>query len=225
MDGGMTIELFWGSGSGPSWRVLLTLAIKRLPFESHLLSFARGEHKTPAMLALNPRGKVPVLRDGALCLSESLAIMTYLDRVAPSPPLFGATAAEAGAIARVIMEHQCYGVDAISAFARPLLFGRQEAQRDQVLLAVDGARSELARLEAELESRPFLATTTLSAADVFVFPQLKTLERALGKPAAAELDHGLGPLDVAFPRLAAWCARIEALPGYEATYPPHWREG
>jgi len=220
----MALEVFWGSGSGPAWRVLLALAIKGLPYESHLLSFSKGEHKTPEMLAMNPRGKVPVLKDGAYVLSESLAILTYLDRKHPATPLFGESAEEAGQIMRVIMEHECYGLDAISAFCRPLLFGRMDTQRDQVLLSIDGARAELMRLEEELASRPFLATSKVSAADAFVYPQLKTLERALGKPGAETVDHGLGPLSQVFPRLAAWCARIEALPGYDATYPPHWRE-
>ena len=74
----MAIEIFWGSGSGPSWRVLLALAFKKLPFESHLLSFSKGEHKSPEMLAMNPRGKVPVLKDGAFHLAESLAICSYV---------------------------------------------------------------------------------------------------------------------------------------------------
>ena len=221
----MALEIFWGSGSGPAWRVLLALAIKGVPYESHLLSFSKGEHKTPEMLAMSPRGKVPVLRDGGYVLFESLAMLTYLDRKHPTPALFGDTAEEAGQIMRVIMEHECYGLTAISAFSRPLLFGRLDAQRDQVVLAIDGARSELARLESELASRPFLATPKISAADVFVYPQIKTLERAFGKPGAETVDHGLGPLVKVFPQLAAWCARIEALPGYDATYTPHWREG
>lgn len=221
----MATAIYWGSGSGPSWRVLLALAIKGVPFESHLLSFSKGEHKTPAMLAMSPRGKVPVLRDGDVVLSESLAILTYLDRAHPEPPLFGRTPAEAGAIFRVIMEHECYGLAAMSAFCRPLLFGRLEAQRDQVILSIEGARLELGRLEAELASRPLLATAEISAADVFVYPQIKTFERALDKPGASSVDHGFSPFRDVFPRLGAWCARLEALPGYDATYPPHWREG
>jgi glutathione S-transferase len=220
----MALEVFWGSGSGPAWRVLLALAVKNVPYESHLLSFSKGEHKTPEMLALTPRGKIPVLKDGAYVLCESLAILTYLDRKYPEPPLFGRAPEEAGDIVRVIMEHECYGVSAISAFSRPLLFGKLDSQRDQVLLAIDGAKNELDRLEALLASRPFIATSSVSAADIFVYPLIKSFERALGKPGADTVDHGLGPLPSVFPRLAAWCARIEALPGYDATYPPHWRE-
>lgn len=219
----MAIEIFWGSGSVPAWRVLLTLAVKKVPYTSHLLSFSKGEHKSPAMLAMNPRGKVPVLKNGDFVLSESLAIMTYLDRIHPEPPLFGTAPEEAAQIYRAIMEHECYGLPAISAFSRPLIFGHLEAQRDQVILAIDGAATELRALEERLAGREHLVTSALSAADLFVYPQIRTLQRAFDKPGAAELDHGLGPLATTYPALAAWCARIEALPGYDATFPPHWR--
>lgn len=221
----MALEVFWGSGSGPAWRVLLALAVKKVPYTSHLLSFSNREHKSPEMVAMNPRGKVPIVRDGDFVLYESLAILTYLDRKYPSPALFGESPEDAGRILRAIMEHQCYGSDAISAFARPILFDRLDVQRDQCVLAVDGARAELAKLEETLAASPWLATGTLSAADVFVFPQVKTLERALGKPGAATVEHGLGPIPKVFPAIDAWCKRIEAIPGYDATYPPHWRQG
>ena len=52
----MTIEVFWGSGSPYSWRVLLALEFKRLPYVSHLLQFSKQEHKSQEMLALTPRG-------------------------------------------------------------------------------------------------------------------------------------------------------------------------
>ena len=96
------LEVFWGSGSQPAWAVLLTLEVKRVPYTSRLLSFSAGEHKTPEFLRLNPRHKVPVLKDGEFVLNESQAIMAYLDRKFPEPPLFGRDAAETGLIWRAI---------------------------------------------------------------------------------------------------------------------------
>jgi glutathione S-transferase len=221
----MALEVFWGSGSGPAWRVLLALAIKGVPYESRLLSFAKGEHRSPEMQALTARGKVPVVRDGSFALYESLAILSYLDRKHPEHPLFGATAEDAGTIMRVIMEHQCYGEPAISVVTRPLLFGQLDAQREQVNAGLPALRDELGRLETQLDGHAFFVGDTVSAADVFVFPVIKTIERAVGKPGAETIDHSLAPLGAAFPRLATWVARVEAIPGYEATYPPHWREG
>jgi glutathione S-transferase len=221
----MALEVFWGSGSGPAWRVLLALAIKGVPYESRLLSFSKAEHKAPELLAISGRGKVPILRDGDFGLSESLAILTYLDRKYPATPLLGTTPEAAGTIMHVIMDHECYGQPAMLAVTRPLLFNKLDEQREQVTAALPGLRDELDRLAKQLGDRAFLVGDALSAADIFVFPLIKTIERALAKPGAETLDHGLRPLGGAFPTLAAWVARIEALPGYEATYPPHWREG
>ena len=224
----MALEIFWGSGSGPAWRVLLALAVKKVPYESRLLSFSKREHKSPEFLALNPRGKVPALRDGAYAVYESLAILTYLDRKHPEPPLFGASAEDAATIMRIVMEHECYGAPAMGAVSRPILFGKLDEDRANVSVvtaALPILKEELARLEKELAPGPCLAGSALSAADLFVYPTLKSLERAFGKPSASLVEHGLAPLAATFPKLAAWAARIEALPGYDATYPPHWREG
>ena len=97
----MALEVFWGSGSPFSWRVLLALEYKRVPYESRLLQFAKQEHKSPQMLRMNPRGRVPVLRDGDFVVFESLACLAYLDRKYPDPPLFGRTAEDAGTILKL----------------------------------------------------------------------------------------------------------------------------
>ena len=76
----MSIDLYWGSGSPFSWRVLLALELKKLPYANHLLQFSKQEHKSPQMLSLNFRGRVPVLKDGDYVVFESLAVLFYLDR-------------------------------------------------------------------------------------------------------------------------------------------------
>jgi glutathione S-transferase len=75
----MAIDLYWGSGSPYAWRVLLALEFKHVPYTSHVLQFSKQEHKSPQMLALNPRGRVPVLKDGDYVVFESLAVLYYLD--------------------------------------------------------------------------------------------------------------------------------------------------
>src|SRR5688572_22765680 len=97
----MTVEVFWASGSCPSWRVMLALEVKRVAYQAHLLDFSKRQHKAPEHLAMNPRGKVPVLRDGDVTLYESLAILAYLERRFPEPPLLGTTARETGLIWRL----------------------------------------------------------------------------------------------------------------------------
>src|SRR3990167_4669598 len=118
----MAIELYWGSGSPFAWRVMLTLEVKRLKYESKLLEFSKQEHKSPDYLRLNPRGKVPTLKDGDFVLYESLAIMAYLDRKYPDPPLFGRTPQETGAIWRAISEAESYLVGPGSQVGRAIFF-------------------------------------------------------------------------------------------------------
>ena len=60
------------------------------------------------MLAMNPRGRLPVLRDGDYVVFESLAVLYYLEQKYPAPPLFGHSPEEAGVIMRVINEFQAY---------------------------------------------------------------------------------------------------------------------
>ena len=53
---------------------------------------------------------------------------------------------------------------------------------------------------------------------------IQMLLRALDRREAQDLRGRLLPLETNYPAIAAWIKRIEALPGYDRTYPPHWRE-
>jgi glutathione S-transferase len=217
------IEIYWGSGSPFAWRVLLALEHKQLPYQSHLLQFSKGEHKTPAYLALNPRGQVPTLRDDTLVVHESVAILAYLERRYPERPLFGTSPAETAAIWQRVME-SVTSLDATAdAFILPIYFNRLPAQAAEVKAAVPLLHAELGRIEAALGSHPWLCGDALSAADFATYPMVKSIARAAGKPAGAELEGGLRLLPERYPQTAAWMARIEALPYYERTFPPHWR--
>ncbi|MDP2310569.1 MAG: glutathione S-transferase family protein [Pseudomonadota bacterium] len=220
----MSIELYWGSGSTPAWRVLLALSAKNLPFTSHLLSFSKRETRTPEFLAINPRGKVPTLKDGDLVINESLAILAYLDSAYPAVPLLGRTAAETGEIWRLVMEYESHGSPTFGAVARPISFGTLAQDETKVREALPALIAELDLLAARVANGP-LVGGTLSAADLVWFCGVQTLVRAATRPAAAPLDLGVWPLGARWPAIVRWAGLIEALPGYDATMPPHWLEG
>lgn len=220
----MALELWWGSGSPYSWRALLALEYKQLPYVSHLVQFAKQEHKSPQMLKMNPRGRVPVLKDGDYVCFESLAILHYLERKFAERPLFGATAEEAGAISRVICEYQSYAEDHIQKIIFAILFQGVEGRMEEVERALSIVIAEARTIENRLASSAWLVGESFSAADVVVFPGIQMLLRVLERREAHELRARLLPLDANLPAIAAWIKRIEALPGYERTYPPHWRE-
>ena len=126
----MAMTLFWGSGSPFSWRVLLALEHKGLDYESQLLHFDKQEHQSPQMLKLNPRGRVPVLRDGDYVVFESIAVLYYLDVKYRHAPIFGTTPEEAGVIMRVILEFQAYAEPALAKITAAI-FAPQQGMLDR----------------------------------------------------------------------------------------------
>lgn len=219
----MALEVYWASGSPFAWRVLLTLEAKQLPYQSHLLTFSKREHKSPEYLALNPRGRVPTLKDGDFVLYESLAIMAYLDSKYPARPLFGRTPQEIGIIGRMVSENTSYVCDPIGKVVGPVFSGSVAEKEAEIRAAATTVYAELARLDAAVAQSPWLAGAAISAADVVVFPWLQALLRAAAKEAAQSLHLEFLPFDAQYPHLAAWVKRVEAIPGYERTYPPHWQ--
>lgn len=219
----MAIRLYWGSGSPFAWRVMLALEIKGLPYESKLLEFSKGDHKAPGYLELNPRGRVPTLEDGDFVLYESVAIMAYLERKYPEPEIFGKNAQETGLIWRSISETESYLSDPGMKLVLPIYFGKGLDKTDEIHEAVASIRQELQKIEAALANSNWLVGAQISAADIVLFPLLQTLVRAAGKEAATPFDLRFLPLHENYPKIAAWVERIETIPGYQRTYPPHWR--
>jgi maleylpyruvate isomerase len=74
--------------STASWRVRIAIGLKGLAFEQVAHHLRRGEQRDPAFLSLNPQGLVPALQiGGQTTLTQSLAIIEYLDETWPDPPL------------------------------------------------------------------------------------------------------------------------------------------
>jgi glutathione S-transferase len=219
----MALDFYWFSGSCNSWRVMLALELKRVPYQAHLLTHAKGEHKSPEYLAINPRGQVPAIKDGDFTLYQSMAILLYLDRKYPDPPLFGRTAEQGGRILQRAQELVFHLEPKVDRVVLPIYQGKVAEQAAAIQAAAVEAHAELARWEAVLADGPFLAGDAVSAADLTAVAFVQHLRRGAGKEAARPLELGLLPLEARYPRLAAWLGRMEALPGYERTYPPHWR--
>ena len=225
----MSIDLWWASGSPYSWRVMLALEHKRLAYDSHLLQLAFQEHKSPYMLAMNPRGRLPVLKHDDYVVFESVAILYYLDRKYPEPPMFGRTPEEAAVIVRVIEEFQAYTEPHIQAICRTLLGSTSpEADppldRDALTDAMHVVAREARTIEMRVSRFDWIVGDDYSAIDMVIFPWIQLLRRTLSRPGAEDLARRFLPIEVNYPALGRWLERIEALPGYDQTFPPHWRE-
>lgn len=80
--------------SSASFRVRIALNVKGIAWEHAGVNLPRSENLGAAFKAVNPQGLVPALEDGAHLLTQSLAIIEYLDETAPGPKLLPADALE-----------------------------------------------------------------------------------------------------------------------------------
>jgi glutathione S-transferase len=214
----MALTFYWGSGSPPSWRVMLALEHKGVPYESKLLSFSDGDLKKPEYLAINPRSKVPAIVDDGFALYESVAILEYLDQRYPDlgSLLYPRNVRAAANVRRLIQEVDHYVAPAATRVTRQV-FSKRPEDRDPNEIADARATliGELARFEGAMTS-DFLGGV-LSAADFSLYPLLAGQRRVAQREPAYSIMGDVGP------KLSGWMKRIESLPFYDKTYPPHWR--
>ena len=220
----MTRRLHLISGSPYCWTTLLALEHKGLEYEARVLQASKGDQKSPEFLKLNPHGQVPVLEDGDTVMFETLAILAYLDKKYPEPSLFGTTAEETGRIWRTALELESQVVPALSKLVRLFFRGQATDRPEAVNEAATETKSQLQALEEKLAASQEEADRPMSAADYVFFPHLGRLVRAASRDDAAEFNLDILPLETHYPALNRWMKRIEAMPGYDRTYPPHWKK-
>lgn len=214
----MALTLYHVSGSPFSWRVMLALEHKQVPYEAKLMSFSQGDLRTPEYLAINPRSQVPAITDDDFSLYESNAILRYLDeRFSDGPSLFPGDARQRALGQRLVDEVDNYVGTQHRRLAGELFFKGDPAQRDQGVIAdaVTKVKAELQHFESQLTADYFVGS--LSAADYALYPFAAALPRFELRDASLGLTAAMGP------ELKAWMGRIEALPYFDKTFPPHWR--
>lgn len=214
----MAVKFYYGSGSPYAWRVWLVLEHKRLAYEFKLISFSAGDLHKPEFIRLNPRHRVPVIVDGDFVLYESVAIMEYLeDRYPHAPRLFPEDVRQRATVRRLLMEIDWYLGQGVEKLVGEVLFKpRQQRNADYIEEAKAACAKELEYFEETLQHQYLAGEFT--AADIALYPLLALLQR---------LDLRQKELSIAplfGPKLIAWMRRIESLPYFDKTYPPHWRD-
>ncbi|MGH7774748.1 MAG: maleylacetoacetate isomerase [Candidatus Binatia bacterium] len=88
------MELYTYFRSSASFRVRIALNLKGIDYEPHFVHLVRdgGEQKRSEYLRLNPQGLVPALVHDSQLVTQSLAILEYLDELYPHPPILPKTA-------------------------------------------------------------------------------------------------------------------------------------
>lgn len=191
------IKLYRHPLSGHAHRVELLLSLLNLPTELVFVDLAKGAHKQPDFLALNPFGQVPVIDDNGTVLSDSNAILVYLakkydnGRWLPSEPLAAAKVQRWLSVAAGQIASGPATARLITVFGAP--YNAEETiARSHALLKV---------INQELSASAFLAGDQATLADVAGYTYIAH---------APEGNVSLAD----YPHVRAWLARIEALPGF-----------
>jgi maleylacetoacetate isomerase len=178
------MKLYGYFRSSASFRVRIALALKGLHYDYaavHLLK-GGGQQLSSAYRDLNPDGLVPTLEDGAHILSQSLAIIEYLDELHPVPPLLPPAPADRAYVRSVAMQitseiHPINNLRIIQFLKKR--FGISDEQKSEWYRHwVDVGFSSLeARLKAEQRVGKFVFGNAPTIADLCLVPQVWNARR------------------------------------------------
>ncbi|AZL61456.1 glutathione S-transferase family protein (plasmid) [Tabrizicola piscis] len=183
--------------SGHSHRVELMLSLLGCPAE--IIDLPSGAQKSPAFLAMNPFGQVPVIEDDGFVLADSNAILVYL-------------------ATRYDLARQWYPVDAkaaaqvqrwLSVAAGPLFQGPAVAR----LVGLFDAKYDLPRAQAVAAGVLWVMEAHLAAGGPFFAGGAPTIADVALYSYTAHSPEGHISLDT-YPEIRAWLHRVEALPGF-----------
>ncbi len=166
--------------SSASYRVRIALNLKGLTAEHLPHHLRKGEQRDPDYLAINPQGLVPTLQDdGGIILTQSLAIIEWLDEIHPEPPLLPQDPLRRAKVRAFAMALACdtHPVQNLKVLARLRQLGLPEEQVTD--WAAWANREGLAACETLIanEAGPFCFGAAPTIADLCLVPQLANARR------------------------------------------------
>lgn len=194
--------------SSAAYRVRIGLNFKGIAWEEIPVNLLESEQSGPEYLAVNPQGLVPALAlDDGSVLSQSLAILEWLEETHPEPPLLPARAAERARVRAAVYTiacdiHPLNNLRVLGYITAELNAG----ESGKLAWYHHWLARGFAALEQTVEGERHCFGDAVSLADVCLVPQMYNARRF-------ELD--LAP----YPRLVAICDHLEGLPVFASAAP------
>jgi len=166
--------------SSASYRVRIALNLKGIDYDSVSVNLAEGAQKEAEYRAGNPQGFVPMLEIDGQRITQSLAIIDYLEATRPEPPLLPSDPADAAHVRALALTiacdiHPLNNLRVLKYLTGPL--GQEEAARDAWYR--HWVSEGFAALEAMAAARAgrFIFGDTPGLADVCLVPQMYNARR------------------------------------------------
>jgi maleylpyruvate isomerase len=204
------VKLYTYFRSSAAYRVRIALNLKGLPYEMVAIHLTRdgGQQRKPEFRTLNPQMRVPALElSSGTVLTQSLAIIDYLDEIAPEPPFLPADAldrAKARALAQIVAcdIHPLNNLIALQYLKRTLKQEQPEIDAWYHHWVIQGFEA----IEQMTAPGPYACGAHVTVADICLVPQVFNARRLKV------------PLD-AFPKIVAVEQACLKLPAFDKARP------
>jgi maleylacetoacetate isomerase len=207
----LTLHTYYRSSA--AYRVRIALALKGLPWTPSYVHLVRGggEQHGEDYRKLNPQGRVPLLVDGDLTLSQSLAIIEYLDELHPTPALLPPDAAGRARVRSLAQLIACdiqplQNISVTRYLSRELGLGDDAVRTWQIHWIASGLAALEQRLAGETGTGAFMHGDSPTLADCCLVPQCYASRR-----------FGVDP--AGYPTIAAIERRCVELPAFQLAAP------
>jgi maleylacetoacetate isomerase len=205
------MKLYTFFRSSAAFRARIALNLKGVRYESLPKVFAKNEHRTAEYLAVNPQGLIPALEIDGAVLSQSLAIVEYLDDTHPTPPFLPDDALGRARVRSMALAIAC-DIHPLNNL-RVLNYLRNELKHDEttvnawyrhwISVGFTGLEAQAREYSA---SKRYLYGDAVSMADICLVPQMFNARRF-------EVDLA------SFPTLVAISTHLESLPAFADARP------
>jgi len=174
------MELYNYFRSSASYRVRIALALKGLDYDYAAVQLAQSEQLGESYMAVSASRLVPTLNDGDATLTQSLAIIEYLDETHPTPPLLPATPLARARVRSLAMDIACeiHPLNNLRVL-RYLVRDMKLSEEDKDRWYRHWVESGLAVVEQRLQEAPaaFCHGDTPTLADCTLVPQIFNAQR------------------------------------------------
>ena len=201
--------------SSASYRVRIALALKGIAYDYVPVHIVKNEQMEPAFTGLSPARLVPVLKDGDALLTQSLAIIEYLDETHPEPPLLPRDAIGRARVRSLALDIACeiHPLDNLRVL-RYLVRELHVSEDDKNRWYRHWVETGLDAVERQLAGHPatgrFCHGDTPTLADITLVPQIFNAQRM-----DCRLDHVPTVM-----RVFGECMSLEAFSGTQPSACP-----